>query len=163
MATAFYAGTFDPITNGHLDIIKRGAKQFDSLVIGIAENPSKKPWFSLEERITQIQQVTKDIPNIKVQGYAGLLVDAARRVDATVILRGIRTVTDFEFEMPIANINYDLDADLETIFLISRAEHLYISSSLVKNTFAHGGEVKSYVPDEIYQELLKRQKELRVV
>lgn len=163
MTTAFYAGTFDPITNGHLDIIQRGARLFERLVIGVAENPSKQPWFSLEERIQQIQSVTQGLPNIEVRGYKGLLVDTAKGVNATVILRGLRSVTDFEFEMPIANINYDLDTELETIFLTSRPQHVYISSSLVKNTFAHGGEVKEYLPSEIYASLLKRQAELRVV
>lgn len=163
MATAFYAGTFDPITNGHLDIIQRGARLFDRLVVGVAENPSKQPWFSLQERIQHIQEATKGVPNIDVQGYKGLLVDAANSVDATVILRGIRSVTDFEFELPIANINHDLDTQLETVFFTSRPQHAYISSSLVKNTFSHGGEVKMYVPDGVYQSLLRRQSELRVV
>jgi len=156
MTTGFYAGTFDPITNGHVDIIQRSAKLFNLLVIGVSRNSSKQPWFTLEERLQHIRTITQDLNNVKVVGYSGLLVDAAVASKADVIVRGLRSVTDFEFEHPISNINYDLNPNLETIYLSSRAEHSYFSSSLVKNTFSHGGKVKNYVPDIIYRELLKR-------
>lgn len=141
---AIYPGTFDPITNGHADLIERAAALFNEVVVGIAESPSKKPLFTLEERVLLAQQVTEKLDNVTVVGFSGLLVDFAHEYDATVLIRGLRAVSDFEYEFQLANMNRRLDPNLESVFLTPAEENSFISSSLVKEVALHGGDVSGF-------------------
>lgn len=141
---AVYPGTFDPITNGHADLIERAATLFSEIVVGIAESPSKKPLFSLEERVLLAQQVTEHLDNVTVVGFSGLLVDFAHEYNATVLIRGLRAVSDFEYEFQLANMNRRLDSNLESVFLTPAEENSFISSSLVKEVALHGGSVSGF-------------------
>ncbi|MCE9680427.1 pantetheine-phosphate adenylyltransferase [Shewanella sp. AS1] len=142
---AIYPGTFDPITNGHADLIERAAKLFQQVVIGIAANPSKQPKFSLAERVELVQLVTAHLDNVKVVGFKGLLVDFAKEQQASVLVRGLRAVSDFEYEFQLANMNRRLSADLESVFLTPAEENSFISSTLVKEVALHGGDVSQFV------------------
>ena len=142
---AIYPGTFDPITNGHYDLIERAAKLFRHVVVGIAENPSKKPLFSLQERVILAQQVTETLDNVSVVGFSGLLVNFAKEQEATVLVRGLRAVSDFEYEFQLANMNRRLFPDLESVFLTPAEENSFISSTLVKEVALHGGDDQSLV------------------
>ena len=141
---AIYPGTFDPITNGHADLIERASTLFNEIVVGIAESPSKKPLFSLEERVLLAQQVTEKLDNVTVVGFSGLLVDFAHEYDATVLIRGLRAVSDFEYEFQLANMNRRLAPKLESVFLTPAEENSFISSSLVKEVALHGGDVSGF-------------------
>ncbi|MDF7670793.1 pantetheine-phosphate adenylyltransferase [Orbaceae bacterium ESL0721] len=154
--TAIFPGTFDPITNGHIDLINRSALLFPHLVVAVADNPAKKPLFSLSERIDFIQSATTHLPNIEVVGYDNLLVDLAERHHATVIVRGVRTTYDFEYEKQLAEINRTLKADLDTLFLMPSIAMGAISSTIVKDIAYHGGCVANLVPKQVAAALLKR-------
>lgn len=143
--TAIYPGTFDPITHGHSDIIRRAAKLFDEVILSIAINPGKKPLFSLEERQHLAEIVLKDLPNVKTCGFEGLLAEFAQQQNAQVIVRGLRAVSDFEYEFQLAGMNRTLIPDIETIFLTPAAQYTYISSSLVKEIAVLGGDVSEFV------------------
>jgi len=145
---AIYPGTFDPVTNGHADLIERAAKLFKHVVIGIAANPSKKPRFTLEERVKLLQIVTSHLDNVEVVGFSGLLVDFAKEQQASVLLRGLRAVSDFEYEFQLANMNRRLSSDLESVFLTPAEENSFISSTLVKEVAHHGGDVSQFVHPE---------------
>lgn len=149
MKRAVYAGSFDPITFGHIDMIERSAKMVDELVIAVLHNSAKNSLFSLEERVKMIREVTKDIPNVKVDAFDGLLVDYMRQIDATIIVRGLRAVTDFEYELQIAQMNHVLKDDVETIFLITNLKYSYLSSSLVKEIASYGGDISKFVPKQL--------------
>ncbi|MFT5259332.1 MAG: pantetheine-phosphate adenylyltransferase [Saprospiraceae bacterium] len=151
--TAVYAGTFDPVTDGHVDLIERGAKMFSRLVVAVASNPGKDPLFTLEERVAMVEKVTKDIGNIEVVGFSNLLVDFVRDADAQVILRGLRAVSDFEYEFQLASMNRRLDSTLETVFLTPAENHTFISASLVKEISKLGGDVSQFVPTHVYKAL----------
>ncbi|SDJ91930.1 Phosphopantetheine adenylyltransferase [Ferrimonas sediminum] len=142
---AIYPGTFDPITNGHLDLIKRSAKLFDHVVVGIAASASKKPLLSLEERVDLAQRITDDIDNVTIKGFSGLLVDFAKAEKADVLIRGLRAVADFEYEFQLAGMNRHLHPEMETIFLTPAQEYTFISSSLVKDVASHGGNVSEFL------------------
>ncbi|USD37740.1 MULTISPECIES: pantetheine-phosphate adenylyltransferase [Ferrimonas] len=142
---AIYPGTFDPITNGHLDLIKRSAKLFDHVVVGIAASASKKPLFSLDERVELAQRITDDIDNVTIKGFSGLLVDFAKAEQADVLVRGLRAVADFEYEFQLAGMNRHLHPEMETIFLTPAQEYTFISSSLVKDVASHGGNVSEFL------------------
>ena len=133
MRRAVYPGSFDPITFGHLDIIERSAKMVDELVIGVLCNSAKKSLFSLEERVNMIKEITKDIPNVSVESFEGLLVDYMRKIDANIIIRGLRAVTDFEYELQIAQMNHVLKDDAETIFLITNLILFLWTRHIIKN------------------------------
>ena len=137
-----YPGTFDPITNGHTDLIGRAAKLFDDVVVGVANSPSKHPLFDLAERVLLAQQVTAHLPNVKVVGFSGLLVDFAREQQANVLIRGLRAVSDFEYEFQLANMNRRLMPELESVFLTPAEENSFISSTLVKEVALHGGDIR---------------------
>ncbi|APJ10762.1 pantetheine-phosphate adenylyltransferase [Bacillus safensis] len=142
-------GSFDPVTLGHLDIIKRGAKIFDEVYVCVLNNSSKKPLFTVEERCELIRQATKELPNIKVESFHGLLVDYAKQKEAKVILRGLRAVTDFEYEMQGTSMNKVLDDEIETFFMMTNNQYSFLSSSIVKEVAKYHGAVNDLVPKEV--------------
>ncbi|KIL44772.1 pantetheine-phosphate adenylyltransferase [Jeotgalibacillus soli] len=149
-------GSFDPVTYGHLDIISRGAKVFDELYIVVLNNSAKQPAFSVEERIDLIRSVTKDIPNIKVDSYQGLLVNYAREIKANAIIRGLRAVSDFEYEMQITSMNRVLYEELETFFIMTNNQYSFLSSSIVKEVARYGGHISELVPPQVEEALMKK-------
>ncbi|MBU8638442.1 pantetheine-phosphate adenylyltransferase [Bacillus pumilus] len=149
-------GSFDPVTLGHLDIIKRGAKIFDEVYVCVLNNSSKKPLFTVEERCELIRQATKDLPNIKVEFFHGLLVDYAKQKEAKVILRGLRAVTDFEYEMQGTSMNKVLNDDIETFFMMTNNQYSFLSSSIVKEVAKYDGSVKGLVPKEVEEALIEK-------
>lgn len=156
MKRAVYPGSFDPITFGHIDIIERSAKMVDELVIAVLRNSAKNALFSLEERVNMIKEVTKDLPNVRVETFDGLLVDYMRQIDASIIVRGLRAVTDFEYELQIAQMNHVLKDDAETIFLITNLKYSYLSSSLVKEIASYGGDITKFVPTELIERIYQK-------
>jgi pantetheine-phosphate adenylyltransferase len=155
---AICPGTFDPVTNGHLDIIERASAIFDELVVGVALSPDKGrgPLFTVEERVGFIRDACVHLPNVTVRPFDSLLVDLARESDARVIIKGLRAVTDFEREFQMAQLNYRLDDDIETMFIMSIPEYMYLSSSAVKEIAAFGGNVRGLVPDQVSDQLQER-------
>ncbi|SKC33878.1 Phosphopantetheine adenylyltransferase [Photobacterium piscicola] len=151
-----YPGTFDPITNGHLDLIERAAAMFDHVIVGVAFNPSKKPLFSLEERVELAQQITAHLPNVEIVGFSGLLVNFAKEHNANILVRGLRAVSDFEYEFQLANMNRRLMPELETVFLTPAEENSFISSTIVKEVALHKGDVSQFVDPLITQALLAK-------
>ncbi|EAD2562846.1 pantetheine-phosphate adenylyltransferase [Listeria monocytogenes] len=144
---AVIPGTFDPITNGHLDIIERAAKIFDVLYVSVLNNSSKKPLFTIEERMEMIRQVTAHLPNVQVESASGLTVDYAATRGATAIVRGLRAVSDFEYEMQIASMNRTLNADIETFFVMTNTKYSFLSSSMVKEVAQYQGDISELVPE----------------
>ena len=159
MKIALYPGTFDPVTLGHLDIIKRAAGVSDKLIIGVLPNSAKHPWFSVEERMELIKKVTSEIPNVFVESFDGLTVDFGKSIGASVIVRGLRAVTDFEYELQIAQINHKLNPDIDTIFFTTSVEYSYVSSSIAKEVALYGGDVSGLVPPGIRDELFAKARE----
>lgn len=148
-----YPGTFDPITNGHLDLIERAARMFDSIVVAVAESEKKKPLFSLEERVALVTEVTRHLDNVEVSGFNNLLAFHCQEQGANVLLRGLRAVSDFEYEFQLANMNRHLDSTIETVFL-TPAEHLsFISSSLVREIASLKGDVTPFIPAQVSEAL----------
>ena len=156
MRTVIYPGSFDPLTNGHLDVIKRATKLFDRVIVAVAESSSKKPFFTLAERKRMLAGVVKDIPNVTATSFPGLLVDFAAKKKACAIIRGLRVVSDFEFEFQMALMNRRLKERIETVFMMPRGKYIYLSSSLVKEVARLGGEVSSFVPASVEQALRKK-------
>ncbi len=160
MLKAIYPGSFDPVTNGHLDIIKRAAKITDKLIVAILENPNKKnSLFSVEERIEHLKLVTKDLENVEVASFSGLLIDFAKRENVNLIIRGLRAVTDFENEFQMALTNRSLYPEVETMFIPTSVEYLYLSSSTVKEVAMFNGDICGMVPCEIKDSVITRYKE----
>ena len=145
MIKAIYPGTFDPVTNGHSDLIVRASQLFSEVIIGVASSPSKKPLFDLAHRVAMIEQVTQGITNVKVVGFSGLLVDFAEEHQAKVLIRGLRAVSDFEYEFQLANMNRRLSPELESVFLTPAEGNSFISSTLVKEVSLHHGDVSQFV------------------
>lgn len=160
MRTAVCPGSFDPVTNGHLDIIERGAAIFDRLYVTVFHNTGKDPLFTLEERLAMLAGATKSLPNVVVESFDGLLLDYCRDHGATVILKGLRAVSDYEYEFRMAMMNRKLDEKVETMFLMSRVEYSYLSSSILKEVARFGGCIKGLVPPEVEEKLRKRLQEL---
>ena len=163
MLRAVYPGSFDPVTLGHLDIIKRSCNIVDELVVGVLNNNAKIPLFSVEERVRMLKEVTKDLTNVKIVPFNGLLVDFARQHDASVTIRGLRAITDFEYELQMSQINHKLDSGLETIFLTTSIEYSYVSSTIVKEISALGGDITHFVPEVVIGKLEQKMKEKRRV
>ena len=154
MKKAIYPGSFDPLTLGHLDIIERSARIVDELVVGVLNNSAKNSLFSLDERVSMIKAMTDSMPNVTVTSFNGLLVDYMREIDATIIVRGLRAVTDFEYELQIAQTNHVENPEVETIFLTTSLQYSYLSSTIVKEFASYGGDLSKFVParfiDRIY-------------
>ena len=154
--SAVYPGSFDPVTNGHLDIIERTAKIFDKVYVAILENSAKEPMFSVAQRVRWIKQATKHLENVEVDCFSGLLVNYMRQKSAHVIVKGLRAVSDFEYEFQMALANRKLNPELDTVFLMTSAEYMYLSSSVVKDIAVHGGNVAGFVPEELIGEIVRR-------
>lgn len=156
MTTVLYPGSFDPVTNGHLDIIRRAASLFDRVVVTVFTNTAKSPTFSVEERVAMVREATADLNNVEVDSFGGLLVDYARRRGIRVIVKGLRAISDFDYEFQQAQINRELGRGVETLFMMTRTEYLYLSSSLVKEIARFGGDVRPFVPEGVYRRLMER-------
>ncbi|MED4312686.1 pantetheine-phosphate adenylyltransferase [Heyndrickxia coagulans] len=154
--TAICPGSFDPITNGHLDIIKRGAKVFDKVYVAVLNNISKQPLFDIEERKALIREVTKDIPNVEVDSFQGLLMEYAESKKADVIIRGLRAVSDFEYELQLTSMNRVLNDRIETFFIMTNNQYSFLSSSIVKEIAKYHGNIAELVPPVVYEALKKK-------
>lgn len=146
MIRAIYPGSFDPVTFGHIDIITRSSLMVDELVIGVLKNKSKTPLFSVEERVNMLKEVTKDLKNVRVEAFGGLLVDFAEQSDAKIIIRGLRAITDFEYELQMSQTNRVIAPNIDTIFLTTSLEYAYLSSTTVKEVAGYGGDISAFVP-----------------
>ncbi len=153
MRVAVYPGSFDPITNGHLDIIKRASKQYDRLIVGVLNNMNKKPLFTAEERKAMIENEIRELPNVSCDVFSGLLVDFAKQNGATVIVKGLRTVADFEYEFQMALLNKALNTEYETMFMMTDTKYSYISSSMVKEVAKYNGELNGLVPVDVISKI----------
>ncbi len=153
MKRAIYPGTFDPITLGHLDIIKRACKIFDEVIVAVAQNKAKEPMFSFEKRIELVEKVTQDFPKIKVVGFEGLLANLSDELESNTIIRGLRAVSDFEYELQMGYANASLKKDLDTIYLMPSLQYAFISSSIVRAILSHGGKIDHLVPATILSDL----------
>lgn len=156
MSTAICPGSFDPVTKGHLDIIQRAASMFDKVIVAVLHNSKKNPAFSVEERMEMIRKVTGDLPNVEIATFDGLLADFARISGATVLVKGLRAVSDFEYEFQMALANRKLNPELETVFITTKAENMYLASSLVKEIARNGGSIDDFVPDCLREEIQNR-------
>ena len=159
MRRAVYPGSFDPVTFGHLDVIKRSASLVDELVVGVLNNNTKPPLFSVEERVNILMDVTKDISNIRVEAFSGLSVDFVERMNAKFIVRGLRAITDFEYELQMAQTNQIMNPDIDTIFLTTGLEYAYLSSSTVKEVASCGGDISKFVPPIVVEQIYKKIRE----
>lgn len=153
---AVVPGSFDPITKGHIDIIKRAADVFDTVYVAVLNNSSKQPLFTVEERIALITEVTKDMPNVRVECSSGLLIDYCQKKKAIAIVRGLRAVSDFEYEMQITSMNRVLDENIETFFIMTKNQHSFLSSSIVKEVAKYGGDVSELVPTVVNEALIEK-------
>ena len=155
MKAAIYPGSFDPMTLGHLDVIRRASKMFDNLIVSVLDNKAKNALFSVEERVSMIKEMTESMPNVTVASFDGLLVDYMKEINATIIVRGLRAVTDFEYELQIAQTNHVENPEVETIFLTTSLQYSYLSSTIVKEFASYGGDISKFVParfiDRIYE------------
>jgi len=159
MLRAIYPGSFDPVTNGHLDIIRRAHQIADELIIGVLNNNEKSPLFSADERVKMLEEVTKDLDHVQIVLFNGLLIDFAKEMEAKLIIRGLRAITDFEYELQMSQTNHRLAPHIETMFLTTGVEYSYLSSSVVKEVAAFGGEVVQFVPEIVVRELKLKNKE----
>ena len=163
MKCAVYPGSFDPVTLGHMDIIKRASSLFDRLIIAVLNNRAKTPLFSVEERVKMLEEVTKDLPNVEVKSFGGMTVDFARECGANALVRGLRAITDFEYELQIGQLNRVMDPDIDTVFLTTNLKYAYLSSSSVKEVAAYGGDISHfvtpYVENEVHNKLKDRSRE----
>ena len=156
MLRAIYPGSFDPVTYGHLDIIRRSCKIVDELVVGVLNNNAKMPLFSVEERVKMLKEVTKDLGNVKVVPFDGLLVEFARQQKARLVIRGLRAITDFEYELQMAQTNHKLEPSVETVFLTTSLEYSYLSSTIVKEVAFYHGDISKFVPDVVRERIREK-------
>jgi len=154
--TAIYPGTFDPLTNGHLDIIERGSKMFNHLLVAIAENPGKSPLFTLEERVSSTISATEHIPNVNVEPFNCLLANFMQKKKINVLLRGLRAVSDFEYELQLALMNRQLNEECETVFLMPNMSYIFLSSSMIREIARLGGNVQKFVPDSVNKLIVEK-------
>ena len=153
MVIAVYPGSFDPATYGHLDIIKRASVSFDKVIVGVLHNSAKSPLFSVEERVNILENITGDIPNVKIQAFGGLSVNFAKNCEAKVIIRGLRAITDFEYELQMAQTNRILSTDVDTMFLTTSLQYAYLSSTTVKEAASFGADISKFVPDYVVRQV----------
>lgn len=160
---AIYPGSFDPVTNGHIDIIERASKISDELIVGVLYNKAKTPLFSVEERVKMLCEVTKDMKNVRVVPFEGLLIEFATQMDAKVIIRGLRAVTDFEYELQMSQTNHKLNPEIETLFMTTSLEYSFLSSSTVRELASFGGDISQFVPKYVEEQVIEKIKEKRRV
>ena len=153
MLRAIYPGSFDPVTNGHLDVIRRASGLVDELIVGVLNNKAKTPLFSVEERVKMLKEVTKELPGVKIVPFEGLLIDFAKEMSAKMVVRGLRAVTDFEYELQMAQTNHKLAEDIETVYLTTSLEYSYLSSTIVKEVAAFGGDISQFVPEHVEEKI----------
>lgn len=163
MLRAIYPGSFDPVTFGHLDMIRRSSQIADELIVGVLNNKAKTPLFSVEERVRILEEVTKDLPNVKVMAFDGLLVEFARKIGAKVIVRGLRAITDFEYELQMSQTNHKLEPEIETMFLTTSLKYSFLSSTTVKEVAAFGGDITQFVPELVVDKIEEKMKTKRRV
>ena len=156
MKRAVYPGSFDPVTKGHLDIIERAAALVDELIVGVLNNSGKTPLFSVEERVNMLIDVTRHIPNVRVESFSGLSVEFVRQCDASFIVRGLRAITDFEYELQMAQTNRSIDHGIDTLFFTTALNYAYISSTIVKEVASYGGDISGFVPPQIVNQIYDR-------
>lgn len=156
MRIAVYPGSFDPVTNGHIDIIRRAAAMVDKLIIGVLHNSAKTPLFSDEERVNMLSEVCQDLPNVEIRAFEGLLVDFVVECNATIVVRGLRAVTDFEYELQWAQSNRIVCPQMDTVFLVTNVQYSYLSSSVVREYAAHKGDISAFVPPIVAQRLKEK-------
>ena len=160
MTRAIYPGSFDPATYGHLDIIKRAAALFDEVIVGVLNNSVKSPLFSVEERVNILENITSDIPNVKIESFGGLSVNFARNCEAKVIIRGLRAITDFEYELQLAQTNRILSTDVDTMFLTTSLQYAYLSSTTVKEAASFGADISKFAPEYVVRRVEAKFKEI---
>lgn len=156
MKTAIYPGSFDPVTLGHYDIIERSSQIFDRLIVGVLNNSAKSPLFSVEERVKMLKDVTKELPNVEIKSFDGLLIDFARENQAQVIVRGLRAVTDFEYELQMAQMNRVIAPEIDTLFLTTNLKYAYLSSSIAKEVAMYGGDIPAFLDPAVEREVQKK-------
>ncbi len=156
MKVGIYPGSFDPVTKGHLDIIERSSKMVDRLIVAVLNNNAKSPLFSVKERVNMLKEVTKEIDNVVIDSFSGLLVDYAEKNHANIIVRGLRAVTDFEYELQMAQTNRIMDNNVDTIFLTTSLQYAYLSSSIVKEVAINNGDVSKFVPEYVVEQIQKK-------
>jgi len=156
VGTAIYPGSFDPVTKGHLDIIERTSRIMDYLIVVVMENPRKQAVFTIEERVDMLRSVIGEYKNVQVEYYQGLLIDYARQKDVKIIVKGLRAISDFEFEFQMALINRKLNPNFETLFMMTNSKYSYLSSSIVKEIASFGGEIRDLVPDQVYKTIMNK-------
>ncbi len=159
MIRAIYPGSFDPVTLGHLDIIKRASKTVDELIVGVLNNGGKTPLFTIDERVSMLKEVTEGLPNVKILSFSGLLVDFARQTEATVVVRGLRAISDFEYELQMAQTNHKLNPKVDTMFLATSLEYSYLSSTIVKEVAFFRGDIREFVPKKVVKRVEEKVKE----
>lgn len=159
MIRAIYPGSFDPVTLGHLDIIKRASRSVDELIVGVLNNGGKTPLFTIDERVSMLKEVTEGLSNVKILSFSGLLVDFARQTEATVVVRGLRAISDFEYELQMAQTNHKLNPQVDTMFLATSLEYSYLSSTIVKEVAFFQGDIKEFVPEAVVARVQEKVRE----
>ncbi|MBS4030951.1 MAG: pantetheine-phosphate adenylyltransferase [Clostridiales bacterium] len=159
MKIAIYPGSFDPVTNGHKDIIDRASRVFDKVIVSVLENPRKQPLFSIGERVEMLKMIVTSYPNVEVDSFEGLLIDYAKQKNSSIVVKGLRAMSDFEFEFQMALINRKLDSRLETMFMMTNNRFSFLSSSIVKEIGIYGGDISELVPCEVYNIIMRKLRE----